>query len=369
MTKKESKNKLYIDCLRGIAILGVIIVHSSQVVSPSSYILTWFMQEGARGVQLFYVASAITLCMSWVSRSTDENLPIKNFLIRRFFRIAPMFYFAIVLYTLIYNLGPSYWAPNGVELWFVGANFLFIHGFHPESINSVVPGAWSIAVEMTFYLVFPFLVKNLITIRRGIMYFFASLIMFTINLYVTPKIFNYAGDQAYLAYEFAKINFFGQAPVFFMGIISYLIIKNSYNKLFFKYVIFSFIVALILFFYPIIFGAENSVVNKILQNTRVLTAGFLFCIMALILDKWPISIFVNKILAWLGKLSYSMYIMHFVVIYWLKNKEITSISENNDINSIFYFFCVTVCTVLVSIFSFNLIEKPGINLGKKLLCS
>jgi peptidoglycan/LPS O-acetylase OafA/YrhL len=27
--------------------------------------------------------------------------------------------------------------------------------WHPNSINSVVPGSWSIAAEMTFYLVFP----------------------------------------------------------------------------------------------------------------------------------------------------------------------------------------------------------------------
>ena len=31
----------------------------------------------------------------------------------------------------------------------------FLHGLHPEAINSVIPGGWSIAVEMTFYLFFP----------------------------------------------------------------------------------------------------------------------------------------------------------------------------------------------------------------------
>ncbi|UFW43506.1 hypothetical protein BcanWSM471_10700 [Bradyrhizobium sp. WSM471] len=34
----------------------------------------------------------------------------------------------------------------------------FLHGFWPDSVNSVVPGDWSIAAEMTFYLVFPLLI-------------------------------------------------------------------------------------------------------------------------------------------------------------------------------------------------------------------
>ncbi len=81
-----------------MAILGVILVHSSQSVAPTNVTLLWFMGEGARGVQLFYVASALTLCMSWVARSSHETFPIRNFYIRRFFRIAPMFYLAILSY-------------------------------------------------------------------------------------------------------------------------------------------------------------------------------------------------------------------------------------------------------------------------------
>jgi peptidoglycan/LPS O-acetylase OafA/YrhL len=84
----------YIDALRGIAILGVMLVHSSEYVTPSSQALRAFAAFGAKGVQLFFIASAITLGMSWRSRSVVELTPVRNFLLRRFFRIAPMFYIA-----------------------------------------------------------------------------------------------------------------------------------------------------------------------------------------------------------------------------------------------------------------------------------
>jgi peptidoglycan/LPS O-acetylase OafA/YrhL len=82
----------FIDALRGYAILGVLMVHSGGFVSASSPFLTNFMALGKSGVQLFYIASALTLCMSWEFRKKHEAYPVRNFFIRRFFRIAPMFY-------------------------------------------------------------------------------------------------------------------------------------------------------------------------------------------------------------------------------------------------------------------------------------
>ena len=107
----------YIDALRGFAILGVLMVHSAQAVAPVHELLGQFMFSGVRGVQLFYIASAVTLCMSWRHRSALEAAPLRNFFLRRFFRIAPMFYIAIVFYACLYGMAPRYWAPNGLEWW------------------------------------------------------------------------------------------------------------------------------------------------------------------------------------------------------------------------------------------------------------
>src|ERR1700684_315736 len=77
----------YIDALRGYAILLVIAVHTSQAFPDLPKSLSTILNQGARGVQLFFVTSALTLSMSWVSRQESALA----FYSRRFFRIAPMF--------------------------------------------------------------------------------------------------------------------------------------------------------------------------------------------------------------------------------------------------------------------------------------
>src|SRR5947209_6454020 len=93
-TPKHLKN-LYIDILRGIAIFGVIAVHSHQYITGLSWVISWVFNYGQLGVQLFFVASAVTLCLSMNGRKENSS---HNFYIRRFFRIAPLYYFGIPLY-------------------------------------------------------------------------------------------------------------------------------------------------------------------------------------------------------------------------------------------------------------------------------
>jgi peptidoglycan/LPS O-acetylase OafA/YrhL len=78
----------YIDALRGSAILGGRVVHCGGQVPSMMPATAW----GARGAQLFFVMSALTLMASW-SRSNDGAAP---FHVRRLFRIAPMFWLALI---------------------------------------------------------------------------------------------------------------------------------------------------------------------------------------------------------------------------------------------------------------------------------
>ncbi len=139
----------YIDALRGIAFLGVLAVHGTQQVPAFRGV--GLAATGQYGVQLFFLMSAVTLLRSFAVRGTGEANPLRNYFLRRFFRIAPLFWFGIVLYYFVLGNGPSPWAPEGVHLWQYAATATFTHGWLPTSINSVVPGGWSIAVEMTFF--------------------------------------------------------------------------------------------------------------------------------------------------------------------------------------------------------------------------
>src|SRR5260370_37813411 len=82
----------------------------------------------------------------------------RSFYIRRVFRIAPLFSAAIFLYLLLTKgEGFKAWAPGGVSGGDILLTLLFLHGSSVTAFNSVVPGGWSIAVDMPFYLLMPLL--------------------------------------------------------------------------------------------------------------------------------------------------------------------------------------------------------------------
>ena len=221
----------YIDALRGYAILAVLLVHSTQQVAPINLAFQRLASHGGRGVQLFYIASALTLCLSWQFRASLEAFPVRNFFIRRFFRIAPMFYVAMAFYLCLYGFSPRYWAPNGLEWWYLPLTALFLNGYHPETLTSVVPGGWSVAVEMNFYLLLPFLLLRLKTMKSLLAFLLLSLLLNVMAesaslRWLLPL---YPPDQQHLVYEFSYLNFLGQLPVFASGLLACHVLSHVGN--------------------------------------------------------------------------------------------------------------------------------------------
>lgn len=99
----------YIDFLRGIAILMVIVVHTNQYSkNPHNVSLSRLTEYDARGVQLFFVLSAFTLYYSYHNRKTEQTHVFRNFFIRRIFRIAPMYYLGIIYYLIQNSIDKKY---------------------------------------------------------------------------------------------------------------------------------------------------------------------------------------------------------------------------------------------------------------------
>jgi peptidoglycan/LPS O-acetylase OafA/YrhL len=158
----ENRHYDYVDALRGLAVLGVIAVHTAQHgIFSVSQILMNIIYNAQMGVQLFYIMSAFTLFLSLKNRFNKERYPIRNFFIRRFFRIAPMFYISIIVYFI------------GWQQWEIGignilSHFVFLHGLRASWINTLVPGGWSVGVEMIFYAILPILFLKIKNIRYAI---------------------------------------------------------------------------------------------------------------------------------------------------------------------------------------------------------
>jgi peptidoglycan/LPS O-acetylase OafA/YrhL len=103
----------YIDGLRGIAVLMVVIIHFSQELGNGSingFVIPHFsrlIDSFARGVQLFFIISSFTLFNSIV-KSNGENT-YKKFYIRRAFRILPLYFLFVFLFYFFGKFNVFIW--------------------------------------------------------------------------------------------------------------------------------------------------------------------------------------------------------------------------------------------------------------------
>ena len=202
----------WIDALRGLAILLVLPSHVALVVPGLSAPVLALARFGQMGVQLFFVASAYTLCLSWQQRRCDEAQPVRRsllreFLLRRIFRIAPLYWLGVALFAALHfaqaGTGAApYTAAN------VAANVFFGHGFVAAAQNSIVPCGWSIGVEMAFYALFPLLVVAC-SHGTGLRPALAAAVALGLNLALQ--------DAVVANNSFAYFHPLNQLPVFLLG--------------------------------------------------------------------------------------------------------------------------------------------------------
>jgi peptidoglycan/LPS O-acetylase OafA/YrhL len=353
----------YIDNVRAIAILMVIFVHTSQAIHGLSGIVISIGQYGQMGVQLFFVASAYTMCLSHVRRK-EEKKPLISFFIRRYFRIAPLYYIAIAVYFL---LEPYTHILSNIQLQYsqynfqsVIANLLFIHGFVISANNNIVPGGWSIGAEMAFYALFPMLFTLFSWVYKGwgIRYLY-GLVGFSVllNIVVQSIIWHWFSITI-ISHPFIDWNLINRLPAFLLGMTIFFYHHNN--------ILLRFSIGIQIAFFTIT-TVVLTMLFQIKQDWMLILmpvcSGISFMILINILKELQYS---NMLLQKIGQISYSMYIFHFIFAWWLVPNTMDKLEDKIDANSLLVcsFLLATSATFLVAVFSHKYIEIPGIRLGK-----
>jgi peptidoglycan/LPS O-acetylase OafA/YrhL len=362
----------YIDALRGYAILMVIATHVAISTPMLAGVMRALVDQGQRGVQLFFVVSGFTLISSWRRRHDGSW----RFYIRRFFRIAPMFWLAILFFMFFSGWDPRYWAPDGITPSQVFLTTIFMHGWHPASFNSVVEGGWSIAVEFTFYLIFPILMMNIRNLKQAIV---ALVLFYCLSLACMHYFYLYRAfiwpdvTQDYLTWNLLNLWIINQMPVFIVGLLTYYLIEkfhNIFSRLAFNTVLYTSI------FLMVVISLRPDPYNLFHQLLSIYLA-FAICFGGVLfaLAGGVGKLLVNRPIQYLGKLSYSAYINHFIVLRVLGqlliqgiDRVLPQIGRATEFY-ILYLVLVLFFTALLSTLTFSWIEKPMIMLGKKLISS
>lgn len=339
----------YIDALRGWAIIGVVASHSHQMFGNLSQLVKIVASNGAMGVRLFFIISALTIFITVDKKKQDTKELTSNFFIKRFLRIAPMYYLAIIYYII-----SNWFFLQKIDYEGIFSNLFFVHGLFPKTINSFVPGGWSITVEMFFYCLIPLIIRKINNLNNAVSFFIITCILRYIGIYITKRLLGDDGING----EFLYLFFPNQLPVFAIGIILYYLIikKESINIS---------PVNLISLVILMIISLMFKYYNLLLQEH--LLFAYTFAVLIIFMSKKKIVLLDNKLIRFIGKISFSVYIIHFIVLFWLQRFNLTTIYQGSStINFFIYFLLTLILSSAISYLTYEFVEKPFQKLGKKL---
>jgi peptidoglycan/LPS O-acetylase OafA/YrhL len=161
----------YLDGLRGIAALWVMLGHVLAIYGKFPPILSWT----SLAVDIFILLSGFLMVHQATAREIHEPLYLPQtwlkFWLRRFFRLAPLYYtmLMIVVFYAQYQNGfdgsfqYQAWDSDSVRTAhrqftpYVVSHISFLFGLSPEFHRSTSMPDWSVSLEMQFYAFFPFL--------------------------------------------------------------------------------------------------------------------------------------------------------------------------------------------------------------------
>lgn len=351
----------FIDAMRGIAFLGVLVFHTTALVPDLGGPLRRFADQGFEGVQLFFVVSALTMFLSLDARKGRESRPILNFYLRRFFRIAPLFY-AAALFLILF--GHRMTGDARFDAASIVCTFLFVHGWTVDYINYLVPGGWTIGVEMSFYLLVPLLYYWITTPQRAawgviLSLLFAGAAAFAMRLALLKVMGTGSSDKIGLfLYYWLPM----QLPIFFLGFCLYFLVKPLVGK---PESGKASLATLLLLVSLYLFVALSYSETKIYLSHSLFGVGFVLLGWSLAINPvWPL---VNPVTCGLGVISFSGYITHFGILALLK-PAVSWLGEGfasmpAEIRMIALTLVATAGTACFSTITYYVIEKPGQRLG------
>lgn len=153
--EKKTKEIGYISYCKGIAMICIFLAHAPQAVS---WIDNKWTAWGANGVKLLFVISGFLTAKSYLKSDTK----IKVFWKKRFWRLAPLYWCAIMFWHIIYviddqRMVTSFMTEHDVKA--ILLNIFLLNGVLVYGNNSVVPGGWYVGAIVGFYLFTPLIIK------------------------------------------------------------------------------------------------------------------------------------------------------------------------------------------------------------------
>lgn len=209
-----------IHALRAVAALTILLFHLRYIadILPPPALQSTIGQHFFTGVLLFFVLSAFSLAFS-TTPTLSRKTWVRDYLIRRFFRIAPLFYVMVLVYVVLFKVRG--WPQPDLATWILNITFLF--NLVPGTHEGIVWASWTIGIEMLFYVIFPILL--VISSRRialGIILVGGIAISMSARTLI---------DTAGVLGDYGKFAFVSSLGVFLIGFVSFKLFQLARQKI------------------------------------------------------------------------------------------------------------------------------------------
>ncbi len=358
--------------LRGVAVSIVMLHHFVMALTASH---SWerglftLLSAGWLGVEIFFVISGFLITKSLIE-TRDRAHHFRNFYVRRALRILPLYFCLLTCYYLLLFLFPRAISDNlafpmkrhWYLFWFNLSNgFAWVETRGLGSLAHL----WSVAIEEQFYLVWP-LVLFYVSKRRHLT---LSLTLFAFTLLLRGYAI-WAGIDSWAIYVTTPLRLDG----LLLGATLFLLFSSDEKRgphfLFHPLILSTAALALGFTFY---FEGPEA------RSWGMQTFGYLA--LALLSTGWIYNLVTQRekaIGAWflnarpfqlIGKYSYACYLLNYP-LWFTVNKSGASLwlqsllGGNNVTFRVLYLTVLFATTILISHFTFVLIERPALGLKK-----
>lgn len=343
MTKRPKGTVAGLDALRSLAVLLVIGGHVAgdfvTAAGPTRFSKFPLFYFGWTGVDLFFVLSGFLIGRQlWKELRDTNRIQVGRFLLRRGFRIWPLYFFVVAFYAVVLGRAQLGFAGLGPDLLFV-SNY----------ITGQVSGGWSLSTEEQFYLIVPFLIlvtNKFVALEKQILLPILLLLLLPLVRAVSPENMVYTPIHTHCD-GLAMGLIFAWASVVRPELLSPKpFASNSVGP--------SVAIGL---------GVVLRVAHKVFafSSLALIFGGMTWWILR---DLSPL----RRIYGWHGfyvisRLSYGMYLNHFLIIPRL----MPLIARPGAVGMLLAYGGCVLVSILVSVVTFILIESPFLVLREKYL--
>lgn len=356
-----TKERIFgLDVMRAVAVLLVLISRLKRIV-PDSEIRHIASVGGVIGVEIFFVLSGFligSIVLSFFLKDDFNFLKVKNFWIRRFFRILPNYFLILITNILVFKL-IGFSLPESIWKY-----FFFIHNF-ANALPVFFMESWSLSVEEFSYILLPlslFLIIYFSKKTNKMVIFKYTAITAIIFFFVTKLVYNYYNnntDLNYWALHLRTIVIYRIDSIFYGVLAAYF--YYAYTKIWTKYantlLVLGFIIIIglhLLIFIKKPFFASNMLFWNVFYfplNSLAIALTLPFLSTLKTAPK-----FILKPITFISLISYSIYLLHNLIIYicviYFPVNKLTAIQL------IGYFTMYCAFTISLSAIIYKFYEKP-----------